>query len=56
MGKGKGPPERWVAVVKPGRVMFEMAGVDLASATEAMKLAASKLPIRTKFVTRLEEL
>ena len=51
MGKGKGPPERWVAVVKPGRVMFEMSGVDLASATEAMELAAHKLPITTKFVT-----
>ncbi len=46
MGKGKGPPEHWVAVVKPGRVMFEMAGVDLATATEAMKLAAHKLPIQ----------
>jgi large subunit ribosomal protein L16 len=56
MGKGKGPPEKWVAVVKPGRVMFEMAGVDLASATEAMKLASHKLPIRTKFVSRAEEL
>jgi large subunit ribosomal protein L16 len=56
MGKGKGPPERWVAVVKPGRVLFEMAGVDLATATEAMELAAHKLPILTKFVTRAEEL
>lgn len=56
MGKGKGPPEKWVAVVKPGRVMFEMAGVDLATATEAMKLASHKLPIRTKFVSRAEEL
>ena len=56
MGKGKGTPEPWVAVVKPGRIMFEMAGVDLASATEAMELAANKLPIRTKFVTRAEEL
>lgn len=56
MGKGKGPPERWVAVVKPGRVMFEMSGVDLASATEAMNLAAQKLPIRTQFVSRSEEL
>ena len=45
MGKGKGAPERWVAVVKPGRVMFEMSGVDLATATAAMKLAAHKLPI-----------
>jgi large subunit ribosomal protein L16 len=56
MGKGKGPPEHWVAVVKPGCIMFEMAGVDLAAATEAMELAANKLPIRTKFVTRAEEL
>jgi large subunit ribosomal protein L16 len=56
MGKGKGPPEHWVAVVKPGRVMFEMSGVDLASAKEAMGLAANKLPIRTKFVSRAEEL
>lgn len=52
MGKGKGAPEKWVAVVKPGRIMFEMAGVDLATATEAMALAAQKLPIPTKFVTR----
>jgi large subunit ribosomal protein L16 len=51
MGKGKGPPERWVAVVKPGRVLFEMAGVDLATATEAMNLAAHKLPIQTRFVS-----
>ena len=56
MGKGKGPPEHWVAVVKPGRVMFEMSGIDLASATEAMDLAAHKLPIRTQFVSRSEEL
>src|SRR3974377_982521 len=55
-GKGKRPPARWVAVVKPGRIMFEMAGVDLASATEAMELAANKLPIATKFVTRGQEL
>ena len=56
MGKGKGPPERWVAVVKPGRIMFEMSGVDRATATEAMELAANKLPIATKFVSRAEEL
>src|ERR1700683_5703818 len=56
MGKGKGIPERWVAVVKPGRIMFEMAGVDTATAQEAMKLASSKLPIRTKFVSRAGEL
>ena len=52
MGKGKGAPEKWVAVVKPGRIMFEMAGVDLATAKEAMTLAAHKLPIPTKFVAR----
>ncbi len=52
MGKGKGAPEHWVAPVKPGRVMFEMAGVDLATAKEALDLAAHKLPIPTKFVTR----
>src|SRR5579872_5956899 len=52
MGKGKGAPEFWVAVVKPGRVMFEMAGVDLATAKEAMTLAAHKLPIHTRFVSR----
>ena len=45
MGKGKGAPEKWVAVVKPGRIMFEMAGVDEATAQEAMELAAHKLPI-----------
>ena len=56
MGKGKGAPERWVAVVKPGRIMFEMSGVDLASATEAMQLAAHKLPITTRLVTRAGEL
>ena len=52
MGKGKGPPEHWVAVVKPGRIMFEMAGVDEATAREAMLLASHKLPIPTKFVSR----
>ena len=56
MGKGKGAPERWVAVVKPGRVMFEMEGVDRATALEAMELAANKLPIATKFVSRAEEI
>jgi large subunit ribosomal protein L16 len=54
MGKGKGAPERWVAVVKPGRVLFEMAGVDAATAKEAMEPAAHKLPIHTKFVSRAE--
>ena len=52
MGKGKGSPEAWVAVVKPGRVLFEMEGVPEATAREAMRLAAHKLPVKTKFVTR----
>lgn len=52
MGSGKGSPEYWVAVVKPGRVMFEMAGIDEVTAREAMRLAGHKLPIKTKFVTR----
>jgi large subunit ribosomal protein L16 len=52
MGSGKGNPEYWVAVIKPGRVMFEMAGVDEALAREAMRLAAHKLPVKTKFVLR----
>src|ERR1700758_2322243 len=51
MGSGKGNPEWWVAVVKPGRVLFEMGGVTPQVAKEAMKLAASKLPIKTRFVT-----
>ena len=52
MGSGKGSPEYWVAVVKPGRVMFEIAGVDEAIAREAMRLAANKLPIKCKFVSK----
>ena len=52
MGSGKGNPEGWVAVVKPGRVMFELAGVDEGLAREAMRLAAHKLPVKTKFVVR----
>jgi large subunit ribosomal protein L16 len=52
MGKGKGNPEYWVAVVKAGRIMFEAEGVPLATAKEAMRLAAQKLPIATKFVIR----
>src|SRR5436305_15153504 len=52
MGKGKGAPEKWVAVVKPGRIMFEMAGIDEATAREALTLASHKLPIPTRFVTR----
>ena len=53
MGKGKGAPEYWVAVVKPGRIMFELAGVEQKEAKRAMELAASKLPIKVKFVRRL---
>jgi large subunit ribosomal protein L16 len=56
MGSGKGSPEYWVAVVKPGRIMFEVAGVPEDVAREAMRLAAQKLPIKTKFITREEEL
>ena len=52
MGKGKGAPEYWVAPVKPGRVMFEIAGVPEETAREALRLAANKLPIKTKFVAR----
>jgi large subunit ribosomal protein L16 len=55
MGSGKGSPEYWVAVVKPGRIMFEIAGVSEEIAREAMRLAAQKLPIKTKFITREEE-
>ena len=54
MGSGKGSPEGWVAVVKPGRVMFELAGVPEDLAREAMRLAGHKLPVRTKFVMREE--
>jgi len=52
MGKGKGAPEQWVAVVRPGKILFEMEGVPANVAADAMRLAAHKLPIRTKFVTR----
>ena len=52
MGKGKGAPEAWVVVIKPGRVMFEMEGVEEKVAREAMRLAAHKLPIKTRFVAR----
>jgi large subunit ribosomal protein L16 len=55
MGSGKGNPEFWVAVVKPGRVLFEIAGVPEATAREAMRLAAYKLPIKTKFIARQAE-
>ena len=54
MGKGKGSPEHWVAVVKPGRVMFELSGVTEEVAREAMRLASHKLPIKCKFVKREE--
>ena len=54
MGKGKGAPEYWVAVVKPGRILYEMEGVPESVAREAMRLAAQKLPVHTKFVMRLE--
>jgi len=52
MGKGKGSPEKWVAAVKPGTVMFEIAGVEASLAERAMELAGSKLPVKTKFVAR----
>jgi large subunit ribosomal protein L16 len=55
MGKGKGAPEGWVAVVKPGRVLFEMEGVDEKTAREAIRLAAQKLPIKTRFVSRKDQ-
>ena len=55
MGKGKGAPEYWVAVVRPGRVLYEMSGVNEVTAKEAMRLASHKLPIATKFVKRDEE-
>ena len=52
MGKGKGSPEAWVAVIRPGRILFEMEGVDSATAREALRLAANKLPVRTVVVAR----
>ncbi len=55
MGSGKGAPEYWVAVIKPGRILYEIEGVDEVTAREAMRLAAQKLPIKTKFVTRAEQ-
>ena len=55
MGSGKGSPEYWVAVVKPGRIMFEMSGVSEADAKEAMRLASPKLPIKCKFITKHSE-
>lgn len=53
-GSGKGSPEGWVAVIKPGRILFEVDGVSREAAKEAMRLAAHKLPIKTKFVTRID--
>ena len=55
MGKGKGAPEQWVCVVRPGKVLFEMEGISEKDAREAMKLAAAKLPILTKFTTRFAQ-
>ena len=55
MGKGKGAPEYWVAVVKPGRILYEMSGVPEETAREAMRLASHKLPVATRFVKRDEE-
>ena len=54
MGSGKGSPEYWVAVVKPGRVMFEMAGIEESIAREALRLASHKLPVKTKFIIKNE--
>src|SRR5690606_13722730 len=55
MGKGKGNPEGWVAVVKPGRVLFEVEGVEVTLAKAALALAAAKLPVRTRFIKRTED-
>ena len=55
MGKGKGAPEEWVAVVRPGRILFEMEGVSVGDAKRAMQLASAKLPIQTGFATRFGE-
>ena len=56
MGKGKGPPEQWVAVVKPARILYELEGVPVDVAEAAMRLASHKLPIKTRFIKRDEEL
>ena len=55
MGKGKGAPDQWVAVIRPGRILFEMEGVSVVDAQRAMQLAAAKLPIHTQFATRFGE-
>jgi large subunit ribosomal protein L16 len=54
MGSGKGPVDHWVAVVKPGRIMFELNGTDEKTALEALRLAAYKLPIKTKIIKRID--
>ena len=54
MGKGKGAPDHWVAVVRPGKILFEMEGVNLQEAMEALRLASHKLPLRTRFVARAQ--
>jgi large subunit ribosomal protein L16 len=56
MGKGKGPPEGWVAVIRPGRILYEMQGVDKEMAQEALRLAAHKLSVKTRFIERSEAL
>ncbi|MBN1945013.1 MAG: 50S ribosomal protein L16 [Bradymonadales bacterium] len=56
MGKGKGAPEEWVAIIRPGRILYEVEGVDEALAREAFRLAGAKLPIRIRFVSRRDEL
>src|SRR6201987_2821306 len=56
MGKGKGAPEGWVAVVKPGRILYEMEGLDVATAKEALDLAADKIGLKTRFITRQSEM
>ncbi|MBA7498241.1 50S ribosomal protein L16 [subsurface metagenome] len=55
MGKGKGAPDHWVAVVKPGKILFELGGVEESLAKEAMRLASHKLPIKTRFLSRNEQ-
>ncbi len=55
MGKGKGAPEYWVAPIKPGTILFESSGVDLATAQESLRLASQKLPVKTKFVVRTDK-
>jgi len=55
MGKGKGAPEGWVAVIKPGRILFEMEGISMPEAREAMRLASAKLPMKVRFATRFGE-